>query len=465
MSKEIKENREKENKESGKQRNKYKGAVIGLSIATGILGASTIGFGIAYGVEMSQANDYSTQLENVYKKNYYELVENANAVDTNISKLLASDDNSYQVKMLSEISQDAKEMQNNIASMPLSGDSIMQSVRFINQMSGYTQILEDKIQSGEGLTEDDLQVLSQMHESLTEMKLFLNKMSDKMINGYSIVKAKRKQSGDFDEFNLEFNQMQAEGSDYPTMIYDGPFSDSVVNKKIVGLSGEELSKEEVHEEVDEIFTNSTSLKYDGQTNGKFKTFNFIVRNADGQKLFVQATKIGGHILSVSGHNESGMKNYTYDQAEKVALDFAKSAGIEDAKVVWHQELDDQIYFNLAPVQNGIILYPDLVKVKVDLEYGNVVGYDAISYLTNHTNRTLGEAKISETEAKSVINTSFEIEDGRLCLSPLDFNREVLCWEFKAYRDNATYYIYVNAETGIEENILKVVETSDGSKLM
>ena len=62
---------EKDNmgKEKREKKNKYKGAVIGLSIATGILGASTIGLGIAYGVSMSQADEYSTQLENIYKKN------------------------------------------------------------------------------------------------------------------------------------------------------------------------------------------------------------------------------------------------------------------------------------------------------------------------------------------------------------------------------------------------------------
>ncbi len=458
------ENEKTENRKS-KKKNKYKGAVIGLSIATGILGASTVGLGIAYGVSMSQAGDYSTQLENIYKKNYFELVENANSVDTNISKLLASDDQKYQAKMLAEISQDSKEMQGNIAAMPLSGDSIMQSVRFINQMSGYTQILEEKIQSGEPLSQSDLEVLEKMHESLTEMKLFLNKMSDRMINGYNIVKARKKRHGDFDDFNLDFGQMHADESDYPTMIYDGPFSDSVVNKKVEGLSGKEMTKEEVHTKVDEIFKNATNLKYDGQTNGKFKTFNFVVRNADGQKLFVQATKVGGHILNVSGHNESGVKNFDYEQAEKIALDFAKITGIDGAKVVWHQELDDQIYFNLAPVQNGIILYPDLVKVKVDLEYGNVVGYDAIAYLTNHKERSLDKAEITKDDARAVINKSFEIGDGRLCLSPLDFNREVLCWEFECQRDNATYYIYINAKTGIEENILKVVETTDGSKLM
>ena len=81
------------------------GAVIGLTIATSILGASTIGLGVAYGVTQSQANEYGTQIENIYKKNYFELVDNINNADMKISKLLASSSGDFQAKMLTEIAQ------------------------------------------------------------------------------------------------------------------------------------------------------------------------------------------------------------------------------------------------------------------------------------------------------------------------------------------------------------------------
>ena len=124
------------------------GAIIGLSIATGILGLTTLGFGIGYGVMTGQANNYAVQLENSYKKNYYELVDNVNTADMNISKLLASNNETYKAKQLGELAQGAKDMQSNIASLPLSSDNIVQSVKFIYQMSGYTQILEQKISEG-----------------------------------------------------------------------------------------------------------------------------------------------------------------------------------------------------------------------------------------------------------------------------------------------------------------------------
>lgn len=440
-------------------------AIIALSIATGVLALSTLGFGIGYGITQSQANQFSIQLENIYRRNYYELVENVNSVDMKISKLLASNSETYQAKMLTEISQSSKEMQSNIASLPLSSDNITTSVRFINQMSGYTQVLEEKLAEGGVLSEADLDVLNEMHETLTQMKRYLNRMSQDMTQGYSILDSSSRMNGDFDEFTTQFAQIRSSDADYPTMIYDGPFSDSVVNQQVKGLSGGEISKEDAYKKVDQVFKNIFNLQYQGQTDGKFATYNFTLLNSDETKLYVQVTKIGGHILTVSGNVETDNEKISFKQAEKIALDFAKENGVENATVVWSETLNSQAYFNITPKSGDIILYPDLVKVKVDLEFGDVIGYDAMSYFYNHTNRNLPSASYALDKARAQIDESFEIKNERLTLAPLDYNREELCYEFECERNGATYYVYINATTGVEENILKVVKTSDGSKLM
>ena len=255
----------------------YKSAVIGLSIATGILSATTLGLGIAYGVTQSQANNYSLQLENIYKKNYFELVDEVNNVDMKVSKLLASTSDTYQAKMLSEVAQSAKNMQSNIASLPLYSDNVLESVRFINQMSGYTQTLQDKIAQGGSLSSEDIQTLNEMHESLTEMKRYLNEMSAKMMSGYSIMEASKHSDGDYDEFSLDFAGIKTVGTDYPTMIYDGPFSDSVVNSQIKGLKGSLVTKEDVYNKIDKLFKNVSNIKFEDETDGKFSTYNMSRR--------------------------------------------------------------------------------------------------------------------------------------------------------------------------------------------
>lgn len=450
------ENEKKSNKIRG-----FKSAVVGLSLAVAILGATTLGLGVAYGVTQDKADAYGTQLESVYQKNYYELVDNVNNADMEMSKLLNATNSTYQKKMLTEINSATKNMQNNIALLPLTGEDVLESVRFVNQLSGYTTVLEEKLANGESLTEEELSTLQELHKALISMKDNLNRISMDMRNGYSILVASNEMEGELNAFTINFNQIKANDVDYPTMIYDGPFSDSIVNKKVVGLTGSEVTEEEAGEILNKVFKDITSYSYTGQTNGRFQTYNFDIETSDEQDLFAQVTMKGGRLLTVSGQNASDVKNVDMTTGEKIALEFAKNNGIENAEVVWSEELDNQAYFNIAPKESGVILYPDLVKVKVDLEYGNVIGYDAISYYTNHTTRSLG----SKSDINPSIPSGFTVKLVRLVLAPLDYNREVLCYEYQCEKEGITYYFYFNAKTGEEENILKVVETTDSSKLM
>ena len=112
-----------------------------------------------------------------------------------------------------------------------------------------------------------------------------------------------------------------------------------------------------------------------------------------------------------------------------------------------------------------MLYPDLIKLKYDLASGELTGYSAPNFYTNHTTRQIKSATFEKTLADAKIPTGFTIEMSRLCLAPLDVNEEKLCYEYKCLKNDITYYVYINAIDGTTENILRVVATKDGSKLM
>ena len=86
-------------------------------------------------------------------------------------------------------------------------------------------------------------------------------------------------------------------------------------------------------------------------------------------------------------------------------------------------------------------------------------------ILNHTNRDDLSASISENAARSKVNSNLQIESQKLALIPKEYGKETLCYEYKCTLDNSTYYIYINANTGEEEDVLKVIETTDGSLLM
>ena len=82
-----------------------------------------------------------------------------------------------------------------------------------------------------------------------------------------------------------------------------------------------------------------------------------------------------------------------------------------------------MYF--AATQNGVILYPDLIKVEVALDSGGVVGFDQTAYLTNHIDRSLKTPLFSEREAKEALKGGIETKAPRLTVIPLVGAREIL----------------------------------------
>ncbi len=444
-----------------------KRAIVGLSVATGILTMTSAGLALALANEQKNSMKVETQLNNVYQKNLYDLVEGVNNAEIKLSKAISSNEKEYQKKMLAEVVKNTQMTESAISSLPITQNSLADSVKFINQLGGYSTTVMENLASQPRLSEEEKQNLSKLHTSLVEMKEKLSEYMQKMQKGeVTITSENLELQDDNNSFTVSLSMVKDVSVEYPTMIYDGPFSDSTNSYVVRGLKGEEVDKSSAYNSVVKCFKNISSLDYAGEINSNFETINFELKTTDDHNLFVQVSKIGGHILTVSGYHEGGLKNeISPEEGEKIALDFAKTNGISSVEVVWSEVVENEAYFNIAPVQKGIILYPDLVKVKVDLASGTVVGYDATSYFINHVERNLNGEFISPTKAKESLPDGFESGDGRLVVAPLDYGREVICFEFESERDGEIYYFYINAASGKLENILKVISTTDGAKLM
>lgn len=121
-----------------------------------------------------------------------------------------------------------------------------------------------------------------------------------------------------------------------------------------------------------------------------------------------------------------------------------------------------VTINYAYEQNGVIMYPDLIKLKVALDNGEILGIETTGYLNSHYERNLAEPKISKEQAKTTINKNLEITSEGLAMIPTQFQTEVLCWEFKGKVDGTEFLVYINAENGREEDILIIINTPDGT---
>ncbi len=441
---------------------------LGLVIALCIVSALLIVSATLWITNMSKVNNMGLTIENVYDRNFYDLVDNVNNSEIKLSKVLASSYDNYSRKLLGEISKNTNSASYNLSNLPISLNGIDQTKKFINQVSGYTGTLCDKIDKGQTLTTAEIDTLENIYESMLALKNSLNQFNDKYIaQGFNIFTNGNLLEGDYNNFTLKINSIKGSDVEYPTMIYDGPFADGQYNKEPKGLTGNLVSVDYAKQTIKKIYkvVEDKDITYKTESQGRFETFDFEVNLNKDIKLYVQVTKTAGKLLTVSGFGDTKEKNVTLQDAISKAKRLAKDQTGVNFDCVWSDVVSNDAYINLAPLQDKIVLYPDLIKVKVDLKSGEIIGYSASSFYTNHTTRQLQTAVFEKTLADKKIPEGFTIEMSRLCLAPLDINEEKLCYEYKCLKNDETYYVYINAIDGTTENILKVIQTLDGNKLM
>ena len=78
--------------------------------------------------------------------------------------------------------------------------------------------------------------------------------------------------------------------------------------------------------------------------------------------------------------------------------------------------------------------------------------EAMSYVKNHSSRHIAGATVTSEQAESAIDGRIEVKGARLALIPLD-GEELLCHEFNGTFDGREYFVYVDARTGEEVQVL------------
>ena len=250
-------------------------------------------------------------------------------------------------------------------------------------------------------------------------------------------------------------------TDIPTLIYDGPFSEHLSQNEPKLLSGlGNVSQDEALEIAKKICPKEKDvLQFSHNEDGNLPCYVF-----QGDNSTIAVTKQGGKPCYMISSQFAGEIQLKYDDVVDKSSQFLDSLGYSNMKESYYFIEDGICTINFAAVHNSIVLYPDLIKVGVSLENGEVLSFDATGYISNHTKRNDLTPTISIEDAKKVINKQLEIIDTQQCVIPTEWKTEQLCYEFHCKdKDNREFLIYIDSKTGMEDNIL-ILLYSDGGVL-
>ncbi|NLY19199.1 MAG: germination protein YpeB, partial [Clostridiaceae bacterium] len=193
-------------------------------------------------------------------------------------------------------------------------------------------------------------------------------------------------------------------------------------------------------------------------------YNFRIKFRDRpEDEFATAdiTKKGGHVIWMLYNRNVDQETLDVEKAKKAGLEFLQSRGYKNMKDTYYIKEDSTAAINYAYEQDGVVVYPDLIKVKIALDTGEVVGFESKGYIMNHTKREIPQPGISEESARTKVLAKADINAVGMAIIPTKFGTEIFCYEIKGKLNDKDFIVYINALTGKEEQVLIIINTPEG----
>ncbi|MBP3832024.1 MAG: germination protein YpeB [Clostridia bacterium] len=429
-----------------------------------------IGIIIALGYNLNKKNKESILAnENLYNQSLYELIYYMDNVQNYLAKSTISNSATHGAETLTNLWREANLAQTYLSMLPMQAQELENTEKFLNQVSDYSYSLSRKNIQGEKLSDDDLKNLEELHKYSMQINNVVNQISFDLnagnmkwsdLTGEKNVNFAQQVSTDFNFADtLEENLHQ-----YSGLIYDGAYSEHIVSVEKRGLKGDKISEEDAKKKAVEFVGENnieeiSSLGYSEKA--AVPAYTFTIKNKNQENITISISETGGSIVYMTSDREVSVENLTYEQANEKGIEFLNQKGFNNMKQTYYLKNEGVITINYAYQQDGVLMYPDLIKLKVALDNGQILGIETTGYLNNHTQRDVSKVKITKEQAKEKLNKNLNIQSETLAIIPTEWKTEKLCYEFKGKVEETEYLVYINAENGEEEQILIITNTPNG----
>ncbi|MGN0807826.1 MAG: PepSY1/2 domain-containing protein [Candidatus Coproplasma sp.] len=419
-------------------------AVISLGVSTLAL-ATIVTFG------WISMDEMQSSMAGGYTQSLYELNAIVDDLDTNLARAKASSSATDRVRVFTDIAAQSQNAELILERFPLEMQTTERLTAFINGMSRDTKGMLYTIVSGNELSAEQIESLEYLYNTNAKVKTQLNKLIETTCEK-DMLMAMRGGDCELSKVfatiqNNVFEEMPAKHGKHHTPAY---------------LEGEEeITASQAESVAKRLFADYSvsGARCVGEAMGIIPMYNVNLTTPDGEML-VQLSKAGGKVVGFDSFKDCKDTNFSVDRCVAIAEDFIEKMGYSGLKPVWASVNGTTCNLHFATEQNGVIIYSDLVKIKVCEQRGIVTGMDASGYILRHRDRQIEEASISEEQAKSSINGNIEVSSTRLALIPVN-GKDRLCYEFFGEMGGVEYYVYVDAQTGEELEVRTVINTKQG----
>ena len=438
------------------------------SIIIGVLALGIIATGYWGYTEQQQNAILANSVEGSYQRAYHSLIYHIDQLEDDLGTVLAMNTKRHLSPKLADIWRVTSLAQSEIGQLPLGMVEINDAEKFLHDVGTFSYKTAVRDLEQEPLTDKEYDTLEHLYFMATDIQNDLRRaqaaqlrnnirwmdidaefqamdepIDNTVINGFETVNNKITGYSET-EWGAGFSQMDV-------------YNDEDLAER---LNGEDINEEEARQKALEFIGINQNVEVQVSKTGDglaYKAYSLTIDDPDHEThYYMDITEKGGHVLWFLQHRDILEQNISLNEAAEKAKEFLQRNGIEGMQLVDSKQYDSIGAFEFAYLIDNVRVYADSIIIEVALDDGAVIAYEGEDYLLNHKDeRDIAEPKLTMAEARELLNSRLEVMEDHIALINNDLGEEVLCYEFYGVINNDTYRIFINAETGDEEQVTKM----------
>lgn len=437
-------------------------AKLTFTVATFII---AIGFAIEGQV---QARHYERLLTNTYYHAFTELTTATGELDAALQKSAYTTPGPLRQSLCQQIYAKAQAAQQALGELPYGNQKLENTAAFLAKTGDYAAALS---RGGIDGPEENLAALAVISGDLSaaldqlQLELEAGTLDLEEVAQVESALAQQEEMSGQELGGVTFQDVESDFPELPSLVYDGPFSQHLSAQEPKALAGlKDVTLPEARQAAARFLqTDPEALTEVSASQGVLPTYAFTLPQ-NGGTGYIEVTRQGGQVLAYFQDRTPGEPAITPEQATTLAENYLASWGFPLMEPSYHIQREGTLTIHFAPVVDGVYYYPDLVKLTLALDTGKLMGYEAHGYLSQHCLRDLPAPAVTQQDALTAVPGSLEVLSAQSALIPTaGGTQEVLTYEFKCQSaDGRHVLVYVNAQTGLQQNILLLLEDETGT---
>ena len=410
-----------------------------------------------------KADRYRLQIENTYSHMLDGLDESMGNISVLLQKAEYTTAPGQLSSMAAQLLGEAQSAKIALSQLPTGDRELTVLNRFLSQVGNYAVSVSKKAIAGEDYTKEYTENIKILKDTA---KIISEAVSDSAIT-YNNPKEwskeidrKLEKEIPADSFSGSAEKIEESLESYPTLVYDGPYSDHILEKEAQMIKGKSTVTGQAAKKIAEnvLQVKSGGVKADGESEGKIPAYRFHSDNAT-----VSISKQGGYPVYLRKFRAIGDGVLEYEQILEKAKRYLDTIGMSGFLQTYYYTDEGVCVINFAFLDGKTVCYTDLVKVGVAVDNGEIMLLETSGYLTNHTDRAFETPSIDPGEAQKSVNSRLTVINTSLALIPTEGGGEARCYEFLCESEEGQeILVYINAVTGLEENILILLKSDGGT---